>query len=98
LIDLCGVSATFNVALASFNTNTRILFSFGKNQKTLKLGFLAKTDKKQGTPIYAILVFAVILTVVSLSLGLYAGSPNSTIGAWTAYAWYLFIYLLFVNL
>jgi amino acid transporter len=29
-IDLAGVSATFNVAMASFNMNTRVLFSLGR--------------------------------------------------------------------
>lgn len=85
-IDLCGVSATFNVAIASFNMNTRILFSLGR-EHVLGLSFLGKVDKKRGTPIFAIFIFGTVILVAALSMGLYAGSPHSTLGAWTAYAW-----------
>ncbi|GAM24830.1 hypothetical protein SAMD00019534_080050 [Acytostelium subglobosum LB1] len=89
LIDIAGISTTFNVCTVSFNNMYRILYSLGKADMHPSFNLLAKTSVRFKTPLASIIFFtiaqAVFVIIIAACFGL------KTTGSWKAYGYLSYI-------
>jgi amino acid transporter len=88
LIDLAGMSATFNAASSVFNNMYRILYFIGR-EGVFGLGLLGYTHPKRQTPSVTIALFTIICVVGALASGMLS-APRfvlDTRGCWVAYGY-----------
>eukprot|EP01133_Synstelium_polycarpum_P001432 gene1432-1661_t len=89
LIDIAGISTTFNVCTVSFNNMYRILYSIGKADLHPVVNLLGVTSPRYKTPIGAIIFF----TGCQILFGgiVWATYGWKTKGSWEAYGYLSYI-------
>ncbi|KAK5578327.1 hypothetical protein RB653_007997 [Dictyostelium firmibasis] len=90
LVDIAGISSTFNVCTSAFNNLFRILYSIGKSDCNHIINKLAITSKRFQTPMASIIAFS---SLVTISLAIVA----SIWGIYTDNSWRIYGYLSYIG-
>ncbi|EGC36452.1 hypothetical protein DICPUDRAFT_17501, partial [Dictyostelium purpureum] len=90
LVDIAGISSTFNVCTSAFNNLFRIIYSIGRSEASPLISKLSYTSKRFSTPVAAIITFLTFI-VICLSLTI------AFFGIYTTGSWKIYGYLSYVG-
>eukprot|EP01132_Coremiostelium_polycephalum_P003281 gene3281-4110_t len=89
IVDIAGISTTFNVCTVSYNNFYRILYSIGKTELNRPISLLSRTSSRK-TPVVSIILFTIVILIC-------CGVIAATFGIYTSGSWRIYGYLSFIG-